>query len=117
MEKKLNFGIVGTGLRGIGCFGHHLKERSDCVIRAVCDLNEVRAKLMAEKLGSPKVYTDLDEMLNKEKLDAVIITTPDAAHEECAVTALKHKVNVLIDKPLATSVKGCKHIIREAEKP
>ena len=116
MEKKLNFGIVGTGLRGIGCFGHHLKERSDCVIRAVCDLNEVRAKLMAEKLGSPKVYTDLDEMLNKEKLDAVIITTPDAFHEECAVRALKHKVNVLIDKPLATSVKGCQNIIKEAKK-
>ena len=116
MERKLNFAIVGTGSRGISCFGDLLKERTDCTIRAVCDLNPVRAKIQAEKLGVTKIYTGLDEMLNKEKLDAVIITTPDAFHEECAVTALKHQVNVLIDKPLATSVKGCKNIIREAKK-
>ena len=116
MKKKLNVAIVGAGGRGISCFGKHLASRRDCTISAICDINEVRGKLAAEKLNVPVFYADLKQMLKKEKPDAVIITTPDAAHEECAVTALKHKVNVLIDKPLATSVKGCKHIIREAEK-
>ncbi len=116
MDKKLNFGIVGTGLRGIGCFGHYLLERQDCRIQALCDLNRERAEIMAKKVGNPAVYTDMDEMFRKEKLDAVIITTPDAFHEECAIKALKHKVNVLIDKPLATTVKGCKNIIKEAKK-
>ena len=97
-------------------FGKHLASRRHCTISAICDINEVRGRLAAEKLNVPVFYADLKQMLKKEKPDAVIITTPDAAHEECAVTALKHKVNVLIDKPLATSVKGCKHIIREAEK-
>ena len=116
MKKKLNVAIVGAGGRGISCFGKHLASRRDCTISAICDINEVRGRLAAEKLNVPVFYADLKQMLKKEKPDAVIITTPDAAHEECAVTALKHKVNVLIDKPLATSVKGCKHIIREAEK-
>ena len=117
MKKKLNVAIVGAGGRGISCFGKHLASRRDCTISAICDINEVRGRLAAEKLNVPVFYANLKQMLKKEKPDAVIITTPDAAHEECAVTALKHKVNVLIDKPLATSVKGCKHIIREAEKP
>ncbi|MEI3003612.1 MAG: Gfo/Idh/MocA family oxidoreductase [Victivallales bacterium] len=116
MKKKLNVAIVGAGGRGISCFGKHLASRRDCTISAICDINEVRGRLAAEKLNVPVFYANLKQMLKKEKPDAVIITTPDAAHEECAVTALKHKVNVLIDKPLATSVKGCKHIIREAEK-
>ena len=51
MERKLNFAIVGTGSRGISCFGALLKERTDCTIRALCDLNRVRAKAQAEKLG------------------------------------------------------------------
>lgn len=116
MEKKLTFAIIGTGSRGVACFGELLKKRSDCTLKAVCDLNEMRAKLAAEKLGFPAVYTELELMLDKEKPDAVVITSPDAAHEECAVKALKHNVNILIDKPLATTVKGCRNIIREAEK-
>ncbi len=116
MDKKLKFAIVGTGLRGCGCFGNLLKERTDCVIQAMCDKNPKRVQYTAEKYGNPATYTDLSEMLKKEQLDAVIVTTPDAFHEECAVTILNHGVNVLIDKPLATTVKGCRNIIAAAEK-
>ncbi|OQA84149.1 MAG: putative oxidoreductase YteT precursor [Lentisphaerae bacterium ADurb.Bin242] len=116
MQEKLTFAIVGTGSRGVLCFGELLKKRSDCTIKALCDRNAIRAKIAAGKLGSPAIYTDLELLLKEAKPDAVIITTPDASHEECAVKALKHKVNILIDKPLATTVKGCRNIIREAEK-
>ena len=114
MAKQLQFGIVGTGVRGIHCFGALLNERSDCVIQAVCDRNRTRAEFAASRFDSPPVYTELEEMLLREPLDALIITTPDAAHEECAVRALRHRLSVLIDKPLATTVAGCRNIIREA---
>ena len=116
MEKKLDIAVVGLGNRGKFCFSKMLSERKDCRIAALCDTNLHRAKLAAKEFGNPPVYTSLEEMLKNEKLDGIIITTPDAFHEECAVTALKNNVNVLIDKPLATTVAGCKNIVNEVEK-
>ena len=112
----LNIAIVGTGGRGVKCFGELLKKRTDCVIKAVCDINKVRARLAAEQFGVEKYYTDLTTMLESEKLDGLIITTPDANHEASAVNALQHGVNILLDKPLSPSLAGCKHIIEEAKK-
>ena len=111
MEEKLNIAIVGLGNRGKHCFTNLIKERSDCKITALCDTNRHRAEMVAATLDNPAVYTDLDEMIKNEKLDGIVITTPDEFHEANAVTALRNNINVIIDKPLATTVAGCKNII------
>ncbi|MBQ9502194.1 MAG: Gfo/Idh/MocA family oxidoreductase [Lentisphaeria bacterium] len=117
MKKKLKFAIVGTGSRGIGCFGQLLGQRDDVKIVALCDVNPVRVKAAAEILKiSPHLYTSMDDMAAKETLDAVIITTPDCEHFPCAMKALKNGWNVLIDKPLATNAKDGKALIKEAKK-
>ena len=52
-------------------------------------------------------YTDLDEMLKKEKPDFVDICTPTYVHKELAVRILKAGYNVLSEKPMAlTSLDG-----------
>ena len=117
MSEKVRFGIVGVGSRGLGAFGSMIVERKDAEIVALCDVNHIRLETAAARLKiSPAFYSDIDEMLKNEKLDAVVITTPDYLHETCAVKALEAGVNVLVDKPLAISVKGCRHIIETAEK-
>ena len=45
----------------------------------------------------------------------MVVTSPDFCHEENVITALNNKVNVLVDKPLATTVKACQNIINTAE--
>lgn len=117
MSKKLRVAIVGTGTRGTGCFGKLLSERDDVEIAALCDPNPVRMRGAAKILGiTPNFYSSMDEMSKKETLDGVIITSPDACHHQCAMTALKLGWNVLIDKPLATNVKDGKEIIETAKK-
>ena len=117
MEKKVQFGIVGVGSRGLNAFGVMICRRDDAQVAAFCDTNPIRMQTAAEKLKiSPNFYSSITEMVKNEKLDAVVITTPDFYHEECAVEALEAGVNVLIDKPLATSVKGCRRIIETAKK-
>ena len=117
MNKKVRFGIVGVGSRGLGAFGEMIVDRSDAEIVAMCDTNRIRLETGAERLKiSPAFYSNIGDMLKQESLDAVVITTPDYLHEQCAVAALEAGVNVLVDKPLAISVKGCKHIIDTAEK-
>jgi len=116
MKEKLKLAIVGLGSRGTCCFGKILKNRTDVELAAFCDPNGVRARAAAEILElSPRFYTSMDEMAAQEKLDGVIITAPDCWHHDCAVNALRHGWNVLIDKPLATSVADGRDIIRLAE--
>ncbi|MBR2374444.1 MAG: Gfo/Idh/MocA family oxidoreductase, partial [Lentisphaeria bacterium] len=117
MEKKVQFGVVGVGSRGLSAFSTMICSRKDAVVAAMCDTNPIRMTTAAEKLNiTPNFYSNITEMVKNEQLDAVVITTPDFYHEECAVEALEAGVNVLIDKPLATSVKGCRRIIATAEK-
>jgi predicted dehydrogenase len=118
MSKKIiKVGIVGAGARGIGCFGKLLGETSGVQITCLCDNNPVRMECGSRRLaGEQRLYTKPEEMFKEEELDAVVITSPDFLHEEHAVAALRSGVNVLIDKPLATTVKGCVNIIQAAEK-
>ncbi len=115
--KKLKFGIVGAGSRGIMAFGKLICERTDAEVTALCDPNKVRMEESAKLLGVKlNFYSSITEMIKTEKLDAVVITSPDYYHEENAVEAIAAGAHVLIDKPLATTVKGCRHIIDAAEK-
>ncbi len=115
--KKLQFAIIGTGYRGTYCWGDMIHKRDDTEVIALCDPNPVRMKKSAEIIGiKPKMYKTTDELFKHEKPDAVIITSPDGCHEANAVAALNAGVNVLIDKPLSTTVAGCRHIIAASEK-
>ena len=117
MSEKVRFGIVGVGSRGLHAFGRMICDRKDAEVAAMCDTNRIRMEAGAARLKiTPDFYGTITDMVKHEKLDAVVITTPDFYHEQCAVEALEAGVNVLIDKPLATSVKGCRHIIATAEK-
>ena len=115
--KKLKIAIVGTGSRGTSCFGEILKKRDDVEIAALCDVNPVRSRAAAEKLGiSANFYSSVEEMAEKETLDGVIVTTPDYLHHDVAIAALKHGWNVLIDKPIATNVKDGREVVETAKK-
>jgi predicted dehydrogenase len=115
--ENLKFGIIGAGSRGIAAFGEIIKKHPGAELVALCDPNPVRMKEGARILGLElNFYGSITEMIKQEKLDAVVITSPDFYHEENAVEALKSGINVLIDKPLATTVKGCRNIIETAEK-
>ncbi|MBR7107144.1 MAG: Gfo/Idh/MocA family oxidoreductase [Lentisphaeria bacterium] len=116
-QKKLKFAIVGTGNRGVLCFGKMLVKRDDCEIVALVDPNHVRSAAAAEMLDiKPAFFKSISDMLKEIKPDAVIITSPDYTHCENAIIALDGGCNVLLDKPLATHVSDCRNIIAAADR-
>ena len=101
----IRFGIIGMGIRG-KLFASTIKQSAYAEVAAVCDISEENAA-NARKSYNVNSYTDYHLMLDKEKLDAVIIATPDFLHRD-AVTAAADKVkNIMIEKPLSTSVAEC----------
>jgi len=109
-DNKLRFGIVGVGDMGNGHIdGVVLSEYGE--LAALCDpagaacLDRRRQYPECYKTPIPTVpiYTDLQEMLDSEKLDALIIASPDSTHREYALMAMERGIHVLCEKPLTVT--------------
>ena len=111
---KLKIGVVGVGFWG----SNHvrvLRELESVEMKAVCDIDLEKAKNVAKKFGVPKYYQNLDDMLNREELDAVTVCTPSVSHAEIAVRILESGLNVFVEKPLASNPDECLRIIDAAK--
>jgi len=102
--KLLKIGVVGGGHivkhRHIPVF----KKIKDVEVYAICDKQESTAQGVAEQFGIKHNYTSLSEML-KEELDIVDICTPPHTHVSLAIEAMEAGCHVLVEKPLAMTVK------------
>lgn len=113
--KQIRMGIVGAGTWGethASIYSEHLF--ADPV--AICDMNEERARKIADKYGIRKVYTDYHDLAADEEIDAVAIVTPDFAHADIAVAMADAGKNMLIEKPLATTKKDIARICEAVER-
>ena len=114
--KKVRAALVGSGLiatkKHIPAF---LKLRSKIDLVAVCDLNIEAAKQVAARFGIPSTYSDLGEMLSREKPDFVDICTPPQTHARLAVDAMRYGSHVLVEKPMALTVADCDQIVQASK--
>ena len=112
---KLKVGVVGCGFiakkRHIPSF---LRLKKNVYLSAVCDLNQELAKGASKQFGIPHVYSDLSDMLSKEHLDIVDVCTPPKVHAPVALEAMESGCNVLLEKPMAPSLKDCDRMIEAA---
>ncbi len=96
--------IIGTGLIA----NAHVKgcrmnpERVSLVAALDVDANKV--KDFCANYGIPGAYTDLDELLEKEKPDFVQICTPPHLHAELSIRCLRAGTWVLCQKPMCASL-------------
>jgi len=114
--SKLRVGIIGTG--GISnCHMSGYLALPDIVeVAAVCDINEPKVKAYAEKYNVPAWYTDYNEMLAKENLDCVSVTTWNSVHMPATVAALNAGANVICEKPMAMNAKEAELMLDAAKK-
>lgn len=113
MKEKIKTGIIGCG-KVAGMHAAAINSIERAAFTAVCDKDEKRAQEFASKYGV-KAYTDVTEMINKEKLDVVTVCTPHPVHKLPTIQALKAGANVLIEKPLASSLEDCDAMLSAAK--
>ncbi|MDR2036099.1 MAG: Gfo/Idh/MocA family oxidoreductase [Coriobacteriales bacterium] len=85
-------------------------------VEALCDIYPPAMDVLAEEAGLSQVrkYTDHREMLEKEDLDLVAITTKSSLHAATALDCIRKGVHVIIEKPLALSLADADEIIKES---
>jgi UDP-N-acetyl-2-amino-2-deoxyglucuronate dehydrogenase len=98
MAKPLRFGLVGCGVIS-GTHAEAIAGQPDAELVAVADPNRDRAEKLAAKYGVP-AYTDLQEMLDQQQLDAVTICTPSGMHGAQACQVMRSGRHVLVEKPM-----------------
>ena len=113
--KKTGFGVIGTGIVGGAWHAHVYHHLPQADLVAVCDLDEARAREIADRYGVPHVYTDYRDLLARADIAAVSIATPDFAHRDIAVAAAKAGKHILVEKPLATTIEAADAILRAVD--
>lgn len=111
--RKLKMAVVGIGFWG----RNHVRvldELPDVELVAVCDVNRQRAEAISEKYGL-KPYGESIEMYKKENIDAVTICVWSSKLAEEALKALKYGKHVLVEKPMANSVREAQRVLKTAE--
>jgi len=106
-------GIVGAAGRGSSFREAVLA--NGAVIRAVCDVREEQLDACAERLGAEEKYVDYEEMIDRAKIDAVIIGTPMPFHVPQAIPALERGVHALSEVPAGVSIEECRRLVRTAK--
>lgn len=98
--RRLRVGLVGAGRRGRAHLATILAMPELYELVGVCDPTDFNARAVAAHFAG-SIYTDLDELLDRERLDAVVIVTPPESHHVMASAAARHGVHMLIETPLA----------------
>jgi myo-inositol 2-dehydrogenase / D-chiro-inositol 1-dehydrogenase len=109
---SLAVGVIGTGVMGAEHARLLREVTSGAHLAAVCDADEGRAKAAA--LGAA-VFTDAKALIASDKVEAVVIASPDASHAEYALACLAAGKPVLCEKPIAaTAAEGLRIVEAEA---
>lgn len=112
--NDLRIGVLGSGGRG-GLARRAHKPGEGSAVVACCDLVDPILDRMKVWYGDNVFLTKSAEELLAQKLDAVMICTPDYLHEEHAVAALETGLPVFLEKPMAITIEGCDRILKTAK--
>ncbi|UCC13000.1 MAG: Gfo/Idh/MocA family oxidoreductase [candidate division WOR-3 bacterium] len=112
-KKKLNCAVIGVGNMG----RHHARvyaEMKNVNLVAIADVHGKSVHGIAGKYKC-EYYKDYRRMLDTEKPDAVTVAVPTSLHREVALACIDRHIPVLIEKPIAESIRSAKDIINRGK--
>jgi predicted dehydrogenase len=108
---------ITVGLAGLGYWGPNLARNFDelAELRWLCDLDPELQATFAPRYPRAQVTADFDDLVNDDRLDAVVIATPAVTHYELAKQALEAGKHVLVEKPPALNGSEAEELVAIAE--
>jgi len=111
------FGVAVVGCGGISnCHTYALTQIPEVRLVATVDVDESRARDFQQRFGSQLASSDVDAVLRRDDVDAVVITTANDMHAPLALQALRAGKHVLVQKPMALSLAEADQMIAAAER-
>ena len=108
----MKLAVIGTGVIG-RLRAETVAENPSTTLVGVADVDRVSATKTALRLGT-KAFGDYRQMIAELRPDAVIVSTPVTLHEEMCCYSFESGCHVLVEKPMANSLEGCRRILQAA---
>ncbi|MEQ2465106.1 Gfo/Idh/MocA family protein [Niallia hominis] len=113
----LKVAIIGAGAISSAHMEAYLQFPERCQIVALCDIYPVKAEKKAKEFNlDVAIYDDHTKMLEREDIDLVSVCTPPYTHSEITINFLDSGKNVLVEKPMASSLEECDAMNAAAER-
>lgn len=109
----IRVGMVGLGKMGLS---HHaiMNSHPAAQVVAACDSNSYLTDVMSKYTGL-RCYSTFEELLRRENLDAVVISTPSKLHAPMVGTALERNLHIFCEKPFVLDVREGERLVEMAE--
>ncbi len=115
MAERVRAGIIGCGSIA-KTHAAALAALPEAVFAACCDVEEGRARALAEQYGAQHVFTDVQELLTSGTVDMVTICTPHPSHAGLVIAAAEAGIHVLCEKPLTIDLSEADRMVEAAER-
>lgn len=113
----LKVAIIGAGAISSAHMEAYLQFPERCQIVALCDIYPEKAEKKAKEFNlDAAIYDDHTKMLEREDIDLVSVCTPPYTHSEITINFLDSGKNVLVEKPMASSLEECDAMNAAAER-
>ncbi|GAF15558.1 oxidoreductase [Bacillus sp. JCM 19045] len=109
----MKVGVIGAGKMGENHVRTYLSLSQECQFIGLFDVNQVRSNEIADKYHV-KAFPTIDTLL--KEVDAISITVPTAFHYEIGLACIKHRVHILMEKPIASTLAQAQQLKLQAEK-
>lgn len=111
----LKIGIIGTGGISAAHAAAYSKLAPTTEIIAVADIQSERAQHAAKQWGARYAFTDYQDLLALDQIDAVSICTFTQAHDQPTIAALQAGKHVLVEKPMAANTPQAVAMVHAAQ--
>ena len=113
--KRIGLAIVGAGR--VGLFRGEVAARHPQVdFIGLADLKPERLKLVGDKVKADFTTTDFRELLARPEVTAAVIATDEHLHVEPILAAVERKLDLMIEKPLATGLADSARVLAAIQK-
>src|ERR1700760_3763249 len=110
-RQTLRVGVIGAGVMGTNHARVLAGLPHTTLVGIVDPLSAHRSR--ATELTGCRTFETLDELFG-EGVDAVTIAAPTHLHHEIALAAIAHKIHVMVEKPIASTVEEGREIVSAA---
>ncbi|MDR5676592.1 MAG: Gfo/Idh/MocA family oxidoreductase [Armatimonadota bacterium] len=112
--RRLGVAVVGAGR--VGTFRAQIAARHPAVDWiGLAERVPERGEALAQRIGADYVTTDFRELLARPEVTCVVVATDEHLHADPVLAAVERRLPLLVEKPLATTLRDSARILRAIE--
>lgn len=113
--RKARLGFIGAGWWATTNHMPVLAARDDVEMVSVCRLGDDELQLVKDRFGFGHATQDYRELVERDDLDGIIVSSPHTLHFEHSMAALEAGRHVMCEKPLTTNKDDARRLVEAAD--